>query len=177
MEAVAETGGDRLNDTAVGLTPPCRTSGSIEDVLSRLPAPQLRPSTISRDRCSCSFTFPHPLFEEDDFQLRVDTHNVMLEFCVHGGNTDTVTGYVRVRNLAFHKYVGARFTRDGWATWKEVPAVFLKSDEEGHTDRFVFELPVGHSSQGSCIEFAVHYCVNGREYWDNNNEDNYKITL
>ncbi len=65
-------------------------------------------------------------------------NNVVLEFCVHGGNTDAVTGYVRVRNLSFHKYVGARFTRDGWASWKEVPATFQKSDEEGRTDRFVF---------------------------------------
>ncbi len=56
-------------------------------------------------------------------------------------------------------------------------AIFLKSDEEARTDRFVFELPVEHGCPGTCIDFAVHYCVNGRDYWDNNNENNYGITL
>ncbi len=145
---------------------------SIEDILTRLPAPL--PTLSHRNRCS--LTFPHPRFEGDDFELRVDYQNVALEYCFNGGNNDSVLGFVRVRNLAYYKHVFVRFTRNDWATFEDVQAQFVSTEQEGHNDRFIFELPV-NPELGPCIGFAICYSVNGQDYWDNNDNENYRINV
>lgn len=78
-----------------------------------------------------------------------------------------VTGTVRVLNLAYAKQVSVRFTTDGWRTSKTVEASYLRDQLWG------FEL----SPVTGTVELAVRYRVAGREYWDNNDGTNYRLSL
>uniref|UniRef100_A0A914V6E5 CBM21 domain-containing protein n=1 Tax=Plectus sambesii TaxID=2011161 RepID=A0A914V6E5_9BILA len=46
----------------------------------------------------------------------------------------SLTGVIRVANVAFEKQVHVRYTLDGWATWTEVRASFIDSSSNGAND-------------------------------------------
>jgi len=93
----------------------------------------------------------------------------------------TLIGSVAVANLAFHKIVIARFTLDHWKTISDVAAEFvtdvhLLQPDDGY-DRFNFNINLADQTnlEAKTMFFCVKYCVNGQEYWDNNNSANFKI--
>ncbi|EIW60944.1 uncharacterized protein TRAVEDRAFT_118944 [Trametes versicolor FP-101664 SS1] len=91
-----------------------------------------------------------------------------------------LNGTVRVRNLAFEKWVAVRFTVDSWQTTSEVTARYSDSIEAGVFDRFSFSIRLGDMLariEEKTMFFALRYNVAGREIWDNNDGQNYKVTF
>ncbi|XP_078092459.1 uncharacterized protein LOC144508431 [Mustelus asterias] len=110
-----------------------------------------------------------------NFDERVIRQKVCLEAV-----TDTelvLSGTILVLNLAYHKEVIVRYTCSDWDVFTDVPALF-ESSIEGKTDRFTFtlNLSVHVLKPGSCVQFAIKYTVNGIDFWDNNDSNNYRMT-
>ncbi|TFL01043.1 putative phosphatase regulatory subunit-domain-containing protein [Pterulicium gracile] len=118
----------------------------------------------------------------------------------------TLRGTVLVHNLAFSKSVIARFTFDAWQTTSDVSARYIESLEGGRVDQFEFfvrveglnpfasgvglnpfasvggvGLGVGGGEVKRELELALRFTVGeggeGREYWDNNGEGNYRAVV
>lgn len=92
----------------------------------------------------------------------------------------SVNGRVRVRNLAFEKWVAVRFTFDWWQTTSEVTARYFDSLPGGTHDRFQFTIRLNDMMsriEEKTMFLAVRYTAAGREIWDNNSSENYKITF
>ena len=90
----------------------------------------------------------------------------------------TLCGHVKVRNLAFQKSVAIRFTFDFWQTTSEVSAKYEQPLAHGAFDRFSFVIrlhDILSKIEDKTLYMAIRYAVNGREIWDNNGGQNYKI--
>ncbi|XP_060073817.1 uncharacterized protein LOC132553578 [Ylistrum balloti] len=108
----------------------------------------------------------------DDFLKRVLTRKVCLENAVV--TNLTITGIIRVANLGFHKFCRVRYSTNGWITFHDIAASYVKNSCDGPTDRFSFSI-VAPADFGlhARLEFALSYRVNDAEYWDNNEDSNY----
>lgn len=108
----------------------------------------------------------------DNFFQKVITQKVCLENAII---TDlTITGFVRVSNISFHKSVRVRYTHNGWATFHDIAASYVQNSCDGPTDRFSFSIVAPpFFGLGSRLEFAVSYNAGGTEYWDSNDGNNY----
>lgn len=90
-------------------------------------------------------------------------------------------GTVAVQNLAFQKYVTARFTLDYWKTTSEVAAEYSndmrRAGASDNLDRFSFSISLSDqvNLENKTLFFCVRYNVNGQEYWDSNNSINYQV--
>ena len=105
-----------------------------------------------------------------------DTCNVVVENIELVGTT--IEGIVRVRNLAFEKWIAVRFTLDKWQTISEVTARYKESLPDGIFDRFMFAIKltdVLSRAEEKTLYLAIRYSVAGREIWDNNNGRNYQV--
>ncbi|GCB80035.1 protein phosphatase 1 regulatory subunit 3D-like [Scyliorhinus torazame] len=114
--------------------------------------------------------------EDVNFEERVNRQKVCLEAV-----TDSeliISGTILVINLAYHKEVTVRYTCSDWNLFADVPALF-ESSIEGKSDRFTFtlNLPIHALKPGSCVQFAIKYTVNGIDFWDNNDNNNYRMTF
>ncbi|CDH55457.1 predicted protein [Lichtheimia corymbifera JMRC:FSU:9682] len=92
-----------------------------------------------------------------------------------------VTGQCSVVNLAFEKHVIVRYTFDNWRTFTDTDAIYQGpcSGSDNSKDRFSFSF-VWHNAVGDDhqrLQLALRYLVNGHEYWDNNNGQNYNAPL
>ncbi|XP_066570165.1 protein phosphatase 1 regulatory subunit 3E [Amia ocellicauda] len=88
----------------------------------------------------------------------------------------SLSGVVRVLNVAFEKRVFLRYSLNNWLTFSDVPASYVPNSSDGLTDKFSFKLiPPSFLESGGTLQFAVKYCVGCQEYWDNNNGINYKV--
>ena len=96
-------------------------------------------------------------------------------------------GSVLVQNWALQKYVGLRYSVDNWTTWKELAVPYYNVFRHG-IDRFRFELDLNEefkkelaTAEGTTVNgklsFAIKYCVNGQEFWDNYGSKNYHVYL
>lgn len=90
-------------------------------------------------------------------------------------------GTVAVANVAFNKFVVARFTLDYWKTTSEVVAEYnndvrRKQANDGF-DRFNFNIRLADQAnlQNKTLFFCVRYTVNGQEHWDNNGFTNFQV--
>jgi hypothetical protein len=95
-------------------------------------------------------------------------------------NTELI-GSIAVANIAFHKVVVARYTLDYWKTTSDAVAEFNINSHQGNYptryDHFNFKINVADkvNLELEVLLLAVKYCVNGEEYWDNNNSANFQI--
>ena len=115
--------------------------------------------------------------ESEEEMERMDVKLEKLELAEDGMS---VNGRIRLRNLAFEKWVAVRFTFDRWQTTSEVTARYVESLPGGAHDHFQFTIRL--SDMMSRIEektmlLAVRYSAAGREIWDNNCGENYKIAF
>ena len=104
--------------------------------------------------------------------------NVVLQGLVLSQEQRTITGSVRVRNIAYEKWLAVRFTLDWWQTTSEVTARYEKSMEDGSFDIFTFAIrlhDIWSHIEEKTIFIALRYSVAGQEYWDNNAGNNYRI--
>ncbi|KAK9256104.1 putative phosphatase regulatory subunit-domain-containing protein [Lipomyces tetrasporus] len=108
---------------------------------------------------------------------------VFVERVFLSADQRSLIGHVAVKNLAFMKWVAAKFTVDYWKTVSEVGADFtdvLQSRSPkpppGY-DRFTFSIKLQDFSklESKTLYFCVRFNVNGQEYWDNNNSSNYQV--
>lgn len=106
---------------------------------------------------------------------------VRLERVFLSTDNKNLVGCVAVANLAFNKYVVARFTLDYWKTTSEVVAEFNNDVRQPkHSDgfdRFNFNIKIADQAnlEAKTMFFCVKYSVNGQEYWDNNNATNFQV--
>ncbi|KZT74059.1 carbohydrate-binding module family 21 protein [Daedalea quercina L-15889] len=101
-----------------------------------------------------------------------------LEALALGADGAAVTGRVRVRNVAFEKWVAVRFTFDGWQTTSEVTARYVHTRPGGADDVFAFSIRLHDMLpriDEKTLVLAVRYTVAGREIWDNNAGDNFHV--
>lgn len=106
---------------------------------------------------------------------------IRVERIFLSADNKTLVGSVAVANIAFNKLVVARFTLDYWKTTSEVVAEYnndvrRKLANDG-CDRFNFNIKLADQAnlEAKTLFFCVKYCVNGTEYWDNNNSVNYQV--
>ncbi|PCH38578.1 carbohydrate-binding module family 21 protein [Wolfiporia cocos MD-104 SS10] len=106
--------------------------------------------------------------------------DVALERLELSADGTSVNGRVRVRNLAFEKWVAVRFTLDWWQTTSEVTARYVQTCPGGGADIFAFVIRL-HDMLARIEEktmfIAVRYTVGGREIWDNNGGKNYQVSF
>lgn len=90
----------------------------------------------------------------------------------------TIQGRVRVKNIAFEKWVAVRFTFDWWQTTSEVTARYAQTLESGVYDVFAFTIRLNDMLariEEKTLFMAVRYTVAGREIWDNNDNRNFQV--
>ena len=106
---------------------------------------------------------------------------VRVERVFLSADNKNLIGSVSVANLAFNKYVVARFTLDYWKTTSEVVAEYNNDIRQPkHTDgrdRFNFNIKLADLAnlEAKTMFFCVKYSVDGREFWDNNNSTNFQV--
>lgn len=106
---------------------------------------------------------------------------IRLERIFLSADNKTLVGTVAVANLAFNKWVVARFTLDYWKTTSEVVAEFnndvRQPKHSDGCDRFNFNIKIADQAnlEAKTMFFCVKYSVNGQEYWDNNNSTNFQV--
>ncbi|KAF9265864.1 hypothetical protein L218DRAFT_832699, partial [Marasmius fiardii PR-910] len=91
----------------------------------------------------------------------------------------SVVGRVRVKNLAYQKWVAARFTFDAWQTTSEVTAKYVES-ASGNVDIFTFVIKLTDMLarlEEKTMVVAIRYNINGREIWDNNGGKDYLVSF
>uniref|UniRef100_A0A672H2D1 Protein phosphatase 1, regulatory subunit 3Db n=1 Tax=Salarias fasciatus TaxID=181472 RepID=A0A672H2D1_SALFA len=125
--------------------------------------------------------FPESAGEQPDFLSRLHRQRVCLDRvrCSDQG----ITGTIQVLNLAYEKKVRVHYSFTNWRTHTDAAACWVSSGRCGdfgstETDTFRFRLPVPPFilQPGAALEFAICYHVIGRDYWDNNNGQNYKLS-
>lgn len=108
------------------------------------------------------------------FERRVREAKVLLESAE--ADEFSLSGLVRVLNLAFEKSVSLRYSLNDWITFVDSPASYVPSSSDGATDRFRFKIVMPtYLDGGGTLQFAIKYCVGGEEFWDNNSGDNYRV--
>lgn len=104
--------------------------------------------------------------------------DVILQGLTLSQSEKTIIGRVRVRNLAYEKWVAARFTLDLWQTTSEVTAHYMESVDDGMFDIFTFSIRL-HDMWSRIEEktmfIALRYSTAGRQFWDNNSGANYML--
>lgn len=117
------------------------------------------------------FTNPGTL---PDFEQKVREVNVLLETVE--ADEFSLSGFVRVLNLAFEKSVSLRYSLNNWITFMDSLASYVPNSSDGDTDKFCFKIVMPtYPDNGGTLQFAIKYCVGGQEFWDNNNGNNYKV--
>ena len=85
-----------------------------------------------------------------------------------------------LKDFAYVKDVKIKYTFDGWNTYKEEGMYYCSSGydtEQLNEDRLqVWDKYLSiEDNEKKNFEFVLYYGVNGYDYWDNNDEKNYKI--
>ncbi|KAM9826213.1 protein phosphatase 1 regulatory subunit 3E isoform 3-T5 [Syngnathus typhle] len=133
---------------------------------TKFPRP-LAQSVFMELQFTCPGTLP-------GFEQKVREVKVMLESV----ETDdfTLSGFVRVLNLAFEKSVSLRYSLNNWITFMDSLASYVPHSSDGGTDRFSFKVVIPtYMENGGTLQFAIKYTVDGEDFWDNNNGNNYKV--
>ena len=110
-----------------------------------------------------------PPGEQPDFLERVRQQGVCLETATVSEVNVQCT--CRVVNYGYHKKVVARYTVNDWLSYNDIDASYVLGSSNGDTDSFAFSIFL--SPLNKSLKFALKYEVNGKEYWDNNRNQNY----
>ncbi|KAF2674690.1 hypothetical protein BT63DRAFT_17636 [Microthyrium microscopicum] len=92
----------------------------------------------------------------------------------------SLEGICAVANIAFEKFIVARFTFDYWRTTSEVIAewtdIRFTQHHDGY-DRFKFTIKLSEQAnlQNKTLYLCVRYNSGGQEHWDNNGGANFQI--
>jgi hypothetical protein len=89
-----------------------------------------------------------------------------------------IEGDVAVKNLSYFKKVKAVWWNSLTGTWADAPAVYSQTIENNR-EIWKFKsdnLDYGWLEKGVSFRFALSYQVNGKEYWDNNQGSDYRLS-
>ena len=90
----------------------------------------------------------------------------------------TLTGYVRVVNMAFDKSVTAIWTVDDWVNRIQTKCEYVQETNHcGIFDKFQFNLETSGLAVGSTLHLCFRYISCGMEFWDNNGGGNYTFIV
>jgi hypothetical protein len=117
--------------------------------------------------------FPQNAEERQYQAVRVEQIHVSKD-------SKSLIGVVAVANIAFEKYVVARFTFDYWKTTSEVAAEFNNAPGQqpgGGYDRFQFSIRLSDQAhlQNKTLYLCVRYNAGGQEHWDSNSGHNFQV--
>ncbi|XP_015598892.1 protein phosphatase 1 regulatory subunit 3C isoform X2 [Cephus cinctus] len=123
-------------------------------------------------------TFLQPASDYLAFRKKLDLDAVSLENVIVREAEQCLVGTVKVKNLAYDKEVIVRVSSDSWVSHEDVYCTYVEQPGTPQaalvlydTFRFRLTLPV----KSDKIEFCVRYCIDGKEYWDNNGGTNYVV--
>lgn len=119
--------------------------------------------------------FTQPSADYLDFRNRLQKNFVCLENCTL--QERAVSGTVKVKNVSFEKKVVIRITYNSWKTYSDVDCVYMNNvygDSDNDTFSFALDLPSAVPAEEK-IEFCIYYQSGHRDFWDNNDGQNYKI--
>lgn len=141
---------------------------SVQETLGSALAPTAEEDKLVLD-------FGQPSSDYLRFRQSLDRNLVCLEHCVL--KEKALAGTVKVRNVSFEKSVKLRVTFDTWKSHTDVDCVYVKDTyPSSYSDTFSFHVSLPDELKPhERVEFAVCYEVGGREYWDSNCGDNYRI--
>lgn len=92
------------------------------------------------------------------------------------GGTLYVSGQLKVeagvKNLAYSKIVGIRYTVNNWSSWTDSNGSWSYHVDWNNTDVFTV-YSASTINPGSVMKYAIYFKVNGKTYWDNNYGQNY----
>lgn len=156
--------------------PPLWSTAYIEGVTGGLLRSKIETEVAQDATPPWQVTFPQPASDYLAFRRKLDQDNVSLENVIVRESEQALVGTVKVRNLAYDKEVVVRASADNWKTHEDnyctyveqagAPALILYD-----TFRFRLTLPV----KSDVIEFCVRYRTDGKEFWDNNEGNNYVV--
>ncbi|XP_008188422.1 protein phosphatase 1 regulatory subunit 3B isoform X1 [Acyrthosiphon pisum] len=138
--------------------------------------------------------FSQPASSYVDFRKRLDTDNVSLENVIIRSPDRRIVGTVKVRNLSYDKAVFIRCTHDRWVGHEDTQCTYVQNNAMVNAaangsgsatglapnvaaiyDTFSFQLPLPvHTAS---MEFAVCYKSAEFECWDNNDGNNYCLSV
>jgi len=132
--------------------------------------------SLQEQDAALSLDFTPPSSDYLLLRRRLERDHVCLEHCTL--KERSLTGTVKVKNLAFRKSVKVRITFDTWKSYTDLECQYVKdtyyADEE--RDTFSFETCLsGELRPHERVEFAVLYEVDGAQHWDSNGGENYRI--
>lgn len=134
------------------------------------------PSEPAARQKTFEICFPQPMSDYLKFKSKVDEQNVSLENMVIRHRT--ILGTIKVKNISFEKTVTVRISFDGWETFSDVAATYIRNAYEGewtNTFKFTTSIPKNYDSSKT-IEFCICFETgNGTEFWDNNDGENYRL--
>lgn len=158
-----------------------------------------KPQVVSRDGSPTEgttsegeeFPFPNTDDEEGDgTQLEIRLPNfstaqphdkeVYLESMFLDEDRKNLKGVVRVKNIAYDKWVAVRFTYDWWQTTSETSAAYKETIQAGQYDRFQFTLKLPDMMakiEEKKLFICLRYTAGGRDIWDSNDGQNYLVTF
>lgn len=85
---------------------------------------------------------------------------------------------VMCENLAFEKNLSVKITFNDWhSTVIYNNAQYVKSFSLLNFDQFKFNIPLTLLPSAINTQFCIKYSVAGSTFWDNNNTENYSVTL
>ena len=120
--------------------------------------------------------FAQPVSDYSRFREKLEKFNISLENVIL--KDYSLQGTIKVKNIAFEKRVFVRCTFDSWLSHMDIDATFVNMKNKGHTalDTFSFQISVPPTVDPKrTIQFVICYEVDGKEFWDNNNEQNYVV--
>ena len=135
---------------------------------------QMTKRELQRAKKTLHVCFSQPV-ASDNFRDRLDHQSVCLENAVVSQNS--VWGTIKVKNVSFYKVITVRYTVDRWVSSTDIQATYVPDSNDGATDRFSFAitLPEYFLASGGVLEFAIRFESDRMEFWDNNNDYNYRI--
>ena len=108
--------------------------------------------------------------------------NVLAANWIFGSGTVDSSGnlnvFVLLKNIAYQKQVGIRYTTDNWQTYQNAFGTYLQdylpysTPHQLGAESWQIVVPVGVGATG---QYAVFYSVEGTTYWDNNFGLNYSF--
>lgn len=122
--------------------------------------------------------FKQPASEYMKFRERIDKNNAALENVVIKNDMCRLSGTIKVKNISFEKEVFIRFTDNSWRSYNDRECKYLPNKARVadiyDTFQFDIEIPCDDETR-EIIEFCICYRAGDREFWDNNDSENFRI--
>ena len=120
--------------------------------------------------------FSQPASDYVAFRNKLESNFVALENVIL--KDYNLAGTIKVKNIAFEKKVFVRYSTDCWESFTDVDGSYIPTSNGVSLpfDTFSFEIHVSPKMDVSKkLQFAVLFEANCRQYWDNNNGENFEV--